>query len=238
MFKMEGKVAVVTGGNSGIGLSIARSLARQNVKVAMVARRRKKLEEAKALLESEGGEAEIFTADITSEDDVRQMAEDVYRRFGRVDILINNAGLGIFKNVEELESREWKNVIDVILTGTFYCTRYLLPYIYENKSGHVINITSLWAKENCATCSAYTAAKHGQKGFTESVREEARKHNVKVTNIMPGTVDSPFFSKVKWNHDFSRALQPEDVAKLVIDVLQFPERAVVEDVVLQAIHPA
>lgn len=235
---LEGRVAVVTGSNSGIGLAIARNLSRQKVKVALVARRRVKLEEAKALLESEGGEAEIFAADITCADEVEKMAGDIYRHFGRVDILVNNAGLGIFKNVEDLEISEWKKVIDVVLNGTFYCTHYLLPYIYQNKTGHVVNITSLWAKKDCPTCSAYTAAKHGQKGFTESLREEARKYNVKVTNIMPGTVDSPFFSRVKWDHDFSRALQPEDVAQMVLHVLQYPERAVVEEVILQAINPA
>ncbi len=232
---LEGKVAVVTGSSSGIGLATIRLLARHKVKVAMVGRSQNKLETALSLVESEGGEAQIFTTDITRADEVRQMAENVYSHFGRVDILINNAGLGIFKKVEDLEISDWHKVVDVVLHGTFYCTHYLLPYIYKNDRGHIIIVSSLWAKDNCATCSAYVAAKHGQKGFAESLREEARKHNVKVSNVMPGTVDSPFFEKCDWEIDASRALKVEDVAGLILYALQTSDQSAVEDVVMQAV---
>ncbi len=234
--QLEGKVAVVTGGGSGIGLATIQLLGRNKIKVAIVGRTQKKLQEAQDLVEREGGEAHIFPTDITKPDEVRQMAEQVYNHFGRIDILINNAGLGIFRNVEDLEISEWHNMVDVILNGTFYCTHYLLPYIYKNDRGHVIIISSLWAKDNCATCAGYVAAKHGQKGFAESLREEARKHNVKVSNIMPGTVDSPFFEKCDWDVDTSRALKVEDVAGLILYALQTSDHSAVEDVVMQAVN--
>lgn len=233
--KLKGKVAIVTGASSGIGKEISLELAKQKVKVALLARRKNKLEEVKKQIGNFKGSSIVVPTDVTSELQIKNSIETIINNYNQIDILVNNAGLGIFKEVQNLSVEEWDKQINVMLRGTFLMTKFSLPYIYKQKRGHIVNISSLWAKKFCATCSAYTAAKFGIRGFTQSLRKEARKKNVKVTNIMPGTVDTPFFEKSNWKTDLDKALKPKDIAKTITFILKLPDRAVVEKIILQAL---
>lgn len=228
---------MVTGASSGIGREISIKLGKSGVKTGLVARRKNKLEKVKEEIEKNGGEALAVPADLRKEKRVKKAVDKIVKKYNRLDILVNNAGLGIFKEVQDMKVEDWDKQVEVILRGSFLASKFSLPYIYKNKRGHVINITSLWAKRYCAKCSGYTSAKFGLRGFTDSLREEAKSHNVKVTNIMPGTVETPFFEKASWEHDFSKALQPKDIARLIVDILKYPDRANIEEVSIESISP-
>ncbi len=236
---LNNKVAVITGASSGIGQAIALKLGKEGVNTVLLARSEDKLRSVASEIEKLGSSALPLKTDITDENNVRESIEHTLLEFKRLDILVNNAGLGIFKNTEEMGSDEWREQLSVMLDGTFFTCKYSLPHMYRQKQGHVIAISSLWAKKGCKGCTAYTAAKFGTRGFMESLRIEARQHNVKVTNIMPGTVDTPFFQKADYSveQDMSGVLKAEDVAETVLYALKLPERAVCEEVVLQALHP-
>jgi len=235
--KLEGKTALVTGASSGMGRSIALALAAEGIQVGLLARHRDKLKQVRSEIESAGGRAFVVPADVNEVDQVEEAVRETAAQGGGLQILVNNAGLGLFKPVEELSLEEWDKHIDVMLRGAFIVTKAALPHIYAGEAGHIFFISSLWAKRFCGTCSAYTAAKFGVRGFAQSLREEARQHNVRVTNIMPGTVNTPFFEKANWNADLDRALLPEDVAYCLVSALKLPDRAMVEELVMQSMQP-
>ena len=234
---LQNKVAIVTGGNSGLGRAISKVLAAEGAEVALLARDEEKLNAVRDEIEAEGGSAIPVSADLTEPQAVEGAINGIAEQCGRIDVVVNNAGLGIFKTVEEMDLEEWDLQLDVMLRGAFLVTKHAFPHIYEQERGHLVMISSLWARRFCAKCSGYTAAKFGVRGLAQSLREDARPHNVKVTNVMPGTVDTPFFHKTDWETDLSHALQPEDVASTVLHALQLPDRAAIEEVVLQAIMP-
>lgn len=235
--ELKGTTALVTGASSGLGRAISVALADKGACVGLLARSEDKLAEVKGEIESSGGRAVALPADVTKPDEIADAVERLVRGVDGLDILVNNAGLGIFKPVAEMSIEEWDKHINVMLRGAFVVTHASLPHMFERERGHIVNISSLWAKRFCATCAAYTAAKFGVRGFSDSLREECRCHNVKVTNVMPGTVDTPFFDKSNWQADLSHALLPEDVGSVIVGLLEMPDRAVVEEVVLQAIQP-
>jgi len=235
--ELKESVAVVSGASSGLGKAISKKLASEGVKVGLLARSNEKLEQVRIEIEEKGGSSMCLPADLSIPEEVKQAVINTVSAYGAIDILVNNAGLGIFKLVEEMSIEEWDKHINVMLRGAFLLTKECLPHIYKNERGHIIVVSSLWSKRFCAKCAGYTAAKFGVRGFVQSLREEAREHNVKVTNVMPGTVETPFFDKADWETDLSRALQPEDIAGTVVHALQLPDRAVIEEVSIQAIRP-
>jgi 3-oxoacyl-[acyl-carrier protein] reductase len=234
---LRNKIAVITGGNSGIGRAIANAVAGEGTRVALLARREEKLKEVKNEIEKAGGTAMTVPTDVTKEEDVEKAMGKIADEWGGIDILVSNAGLGIFKRVEEMSVDEFEKHIDVMIKGAFVVTKLALPHLYARGAGHIIFISSLWAKRYCAKCTGYTAAKFGVRGLAQSLREEAREKNVKVTNVMPGTVATPFFDKAGWETDLSQAIQPEDVAATVLHALELPDRAVINEVEIEAIRP-
>lgn len=225
---IKDKVAVVTGASSGIGKETALRLGKANVKVALLARREENLKEIAAQIESEGGEALPLKTDVTSEQNIKDAINATLKTYGRIDMLVNIAGLGIFKPVEELSPAEWSKQIDVMLTGAFLATHHALPHIYNRKTGRVMFVTSLWGPTKTAPdCSAYNAAKSGTSALASSLREEIREKslNVGVTEIRPGTVATEFFDKAEYKGevDPNRVLNAGDVAKAIIEALSARE---------------
>jgi NADP-dependent 3-hydroxy acid dehydrogenase YdfG len=235
--ELKGKSALITGASSGLGRAIAIELGKEGAKVAVLARRQEQLAETAGLVDQAGGTGLAIPTDVTDPEQVSAAVERAAGELDGLDILVNNAGLGIFKRVEEMSIEEWDRQINVMIRGAFLVSHYALPHLYRREAGHVINVSSLWAIRFCPTCAAYTAAKFGVRGFTQSLREEAREHNVRVTNIMPGTVATEFFDKSNWSTDTSAALRDEDIAATALFALKLPDHAVMEEVTLQAIHP-
>ena len=236
----DSRIIVITGASSGVGEYAARRLGRDKENhLVLVARREENLAKLADEITSLGGSATIFPADVTDEDSVKDLSYYLGEAYGRVNVLFNNAGLGIFRPLIELEPQEWKLMNDVMVYGTFLCTKHLLPLMMEaTEPRHVLVNSSLWGfRGDTALCTAYVAAKFAQRGLTLSLREELRHHDIKVTCLMPGSIDTPFFDDNSWAHDPTRILDPEELAEVIRDIIEYRGNLVIEDVVIQSINP-
>ena len=236
--ELKGKVALVTGASSGIGASIVRALARAGCTVVLAARSESDLA---TVADSCAAEAQtlIVPTDVRDKEQVRRMIETTVAAHGRIDVLVNNAGLGIFKPVVDLTAAEFDAIVSVNLRGAFLATKYALPHMYERREGAIINISSIAGKHGFASGGAYCASKFGLMGLMECVFHEARKYDVRVVTITPGSVDTPFFDEAQTtvpNRD--RILQPDDVAETVILALTLPQRALVRELDIRPTNPA
>lgn len=225
---VRGQVAVVTGGGRGIGAAIAASLAQLGMKVVVCGRSMEPLRETARKLAAQGGECLALPCDVGDDDSVAEFAADVRKRFGRVDVLINNAGVGAFSTaLHELDLSEWERVIATNLRGPYLMIRAFAPLMIEQKSGHIVNISSLAGKNALPKGAVYAASKWGLNGLTYSVAEELRPHGIRVSVVCPGSVHtdlSPHTGK-----DPAKMLQPEDVAHAVeMLVTQAPQSFVSE----------
>ncbi len=234
-------VVVITGASSGLGRDLSITMSKnKDHHIILVARNKEKLSEVKDIIVENGGHASFYTADISNEEEIKDLADYLKEAFGKVNILINNAGLGIFKPMIDLTSEEWKLMQDTMIFGTFLCTKYLLPMILQaNEPRHVLINSSYWGiKGDTPLCTAYVASKFAQRGISLSLREELRYHNIKVTCLLPGSIHTPFFDHGGgWAHDPKRMLSSEDLAELINDIVHYKGNLVVEEVVVQGINP-
>jgi len=225
---LAGQVAVVTGAGRGIGSAIARKLARMGATAVLCGRTKSTLDEtAQSILEA-GGKTEVIPCDITVLHQLEYAATRVESTFGRLDILVNNAGVGGFNDaLHNLPPDEWDRILNTNLRGVFYSIRCFVPIMIRAYSGHIINISSLAGKNALPNGAAYAASKWGLNGLTYSVAEELRGHNIRVSVVCPGSVDtelSPHAGK-----DPNKMLQPDDVAHAVaMLVTQAPQSFVSE----------
>jgi 3-oxoacyl-[acyl-carrier protein] reductase len=234
MTKLDHKVAVITGGSKGIGKAIALGLARQGCKVVIAARAREDLKVAESELKEFAPDVLGVQADVRRINDVRNLAEEVQNKFGPAQILVNNAGIGRFGEVATMEDEDFRATLETNLFGVFYCTKFFLQGMISQGEGHVINIGSLAGKNSFAGGSAYCASKHALISFAECLLLEVRHHNIKVSTICPGTVQTDFGSVSK---DKQWALTPEDVSKCVIDVLTSSQASLVSMIDLRPLRP-
>ena len=190
MKKLEGRVALVTGASKGLGQAMALALAAAGARLALVARSREPLEQAAAEARALGVEAEAFPADIADEAAVAQLAHDVIARFGRLDILINNAGVNVRKPLTEFTLEEWRLVLDTNLTGAFLMCRAFVPHMQGQGYGRIINICSNQSHVSMAHRSAYGASKAGLLGFTRALALELAREGITVVGISPGVFDT------------------------------------------------
>jgi 3-oxoacyl-[acyl-carrier protein] reductase len=232
---LKGKYAVVTGGTRGIGRAISERLLRDGATVALCGRTRASAERAAAeLSQATGGEALGIAADVSRLEDVRRFFETVAERFPGLDVLVNNAGAGAFASVDRLTPAEWHSMIDLNLTGVFYCCHYALPLIKQRGGGFVINISSLAGKNPFAGGAAYNASKFGLNGFSEAMMLDLRYDKIRVSYIMPGSVDTDFGGQAG-RSDWKIA--PEDVAEVAAMLLRMPERTLVSRVEMRPSRP-
>ncbi len=225
---LAGQVAVVTGAGRGIGAAIARQLAALGATAVLCGRTQSALDAtAQAILQA-GGKTEVIPCDVTVLHQVEYASARVDSTFGRLDILVNNAGIAGFNTLlHELAPEEWDRILNTNLRGVYYMMRAFAPLMIRAYSGHIINISSLSGKNPLPKGAAYAASKWGLNGMSYSVAEELRPHNVRVSVICPGSVDtelSPHAGK-----DPNKMLQPEDVAHAVsMLVTQAPQSFVSE----------
>jgi 3-oxoacyl-[acyl-carrier protein] reductase len=224
MESLQGKVAIVTGGSRGIGLAIARALVAENVQVAVTGRDEAHLSRARRAIEGAGpGAIETLRADVRDYDQISQVIQATAARFGALDFLINNAGVGIFADVGTLTLQQWSEVIDTNLTGVFNACRAALPHLRRRGAGFIVNISSLAGKNPFAGGAAYCASKAGLNAFSEALMQEVRYDNIRVSCIMPGSVATEFSGHEIKGVDWKIA--PEDVAEIVVDLFKHPARS-------------
>lgn len=232
---LENKVAVVTGGTKGIGRSIAEELLKNAAKVFVCARNAEELRQSLTEL-NQIGHAEGEICDVRSFDQVKMMLDEAERKFGGIDILINNAGIGMFKAVAETEPEEFRAVLETNLFGVFYACQVVIPKMKKRGGGYIINISSLAGTNAHPKMSAYNASKFGLNGFSEALMQEVRQDNIKVSYVMPGSVNTEFGGE-RTPTDTAWMLQPADVAQVVINLLQMDERALPSRVELRPSKP-
>ncbi|QDX95342.1 3-oxoacyl-[acyl-carrier protein] reductase [Brevibacillus laterosporus] len=226
----QGKKALITGAGKGIGRAIAIALAKEGAHLGLVARTESDLQDlATELQKTYGITVRIATADISNRSDVEAAYAKVKAELGSIDILINNAGTASFGTVTDMAPEEWERIISVNLFGTYYMTYAVLPDMIAQNSGNIINVASTAGERGFATGSAYCASKFAVMGFTESVLQEVRKHNIRVTALTPSTVNTELAvnAGLKIGGE-DHMMQPEDVAELALATLRLPERVFVK----------
>lgn len=238
MNNIEGKSAVVTGATRGIGLAITRALLERGGRVFICGRDRADVEQTVATLRSEHGDGVHGTAcDVRSYDDVRSLFSDVRQAFGTLDILVNNAGIGSHSYVEHMPVEEWNATIATNLSGVFHCCHEALPLMKGSGGGYIINIGSLAGKHASAGSSAYCASKFALVGFSEALMQEVRYDHIRVSLVMPGSVNTSFGRSGGQDPSKTWKLLPEDVAAVVINLLEMDPRALPSQIELRPSEP-
>ncbi len=217
-------VAVVTGGTKGIGLATARALLAEGYRVAASARTAADVSRIESELEGEfGGRVLGVVCDVRASAQCDALIDATVERFGRLDVLVNNAGLGIFRPTDELTDEDWSRQIDTNLSGAFYCSRAAVPHLKRSDGAWIIHIGSLAGRNPFAGGVAYNATKFGLLGMAEAMMLDLRYDGIRVTTIMPGSVNTHFFGRVP--EPDSWRLDAEDVARAIVDLLRYPSRA-------------
>jgi NAD(P)-dependent dehydrogenase (short-subunit alcohol dehydrogenase family) len=231
MLDLADRVAVVTGGTRGIGLATARMLVHAGSAVVVAARSGRDVERVADEL---GPRALGVACDVRRVDECERLMARTVERFGHLDILINNAGLGVFAPVEAMSLDDWHRQIETNLDGVFYCCRAALPHL-KRAGGWIINIGSLAGKNAFAGGAAYNASKFGLLGFSEALMLEVRHDGVRVSCVMPGSVATDFSGDAAAGTDWK--LHAEDVAQVVQDLLAFPGRALPSRIEIRPSRP-
>jgi len=236
--ELKDKVAVVTGGTRGLGYSIVEALLAEGAKVFICGRDGAVL---KSALEHLGkGTKDCIagnTADMRHYEDCRKLIRAAAERFGGLDILVNNAGVGIFKAVDELTPEEWNSIIETNLSGVFYCCREAIPLMRKRGGGYIFNISSLAGVNPFAGGSAYNASKFGLNGFSEAMMQDIRHDGIRVSYIMPGSVDTDFAAAPGSKARATWKLTGEDIAKAVVDLYKFPKSALASRIEMRPSQP-
>ena len=234
---MKERVAVVTGGTRGIGRAIAEALVSAGASVAITARSEKDVASAVSQLNEIGpGRAAGYDCDVRDYDQVKPLFAKIAADLGGVDILINNAGIGIFAPVESMDVADFHAVLETNVFGVFHCCHEAIPLMKQRGGGYIINISSLAGTNAHPQMAAYNASKFGLNGFSEALMQEVRHDKIKVSYIMPGSVNTEFGGDEP-NAEKSWQIQPADIAQVVMDLLQQPERSLVSRVEIRPSRP-
>jgi 3-oxoacyl-[acyl-carrier protein] reductase len=236
MKMFAGKVALVTGGSRGIGLAIARALVERGAQVAITATSDATLQAGTAALKKVSDAAVVLPirADVRRHDQVEQAIDTAVRRFGGLDALVNNAGVGAFRPVADMTVEEWHRVIDTNLNGVFYSCHAALPHLRARGGGWIISISSLAGVNAFPEAAAYCASKAALNAFSESLMQEVRHDGIRVAYVMPGSVRTDFTGS---GHNDEWKLAPDDVAQVVVDLMAHPSRSLPSRVEIRPARP-
>lgn len=231
---IDSKIALVTGASRGIGRAFSQALVNKGATVYGLARSTAKLEQ----IADELGEHFIpITMDITNHNRIAEWINDTFSDNHEPDILINNAGVGLFADVDRLPLEDWEAMIRTNLSGTFYMTRQLVPLMKQNESVcHIINIASIAGKIGSPQLSGYNASKYGLRGFSEGLFKELRYDGIKVTCFNPGSIATDFFSKNNMD-THPNMMQPDDVASVLVNILETPDNFLINDITMRPLNP-
>ena len=222
MNKVKGKVAYITGGSKGIGFGIAKTLLDNGMHVAISSRTMEAAKQAAASLSADSSRILALQSNVSSLADETKAIQATLDYFGQMDVLVANAGVGHFANIESITEEQWKETIDTNLTGVFNSVKAGIEALKQSK-GYIITIASLAGTNFFENASAYNASKFGLVGFTQAVMLDLRKYGIKVTTIMPGSVATHFNNHIPNDADAWK-IQPEDIGQMVADLLQMNPR--------------
>lgn len=237
VINLTSKIAIVTGATKGIGRAIAESLVRAGAQVAITARNEEEIGTTVADLKKLGtGTAAGYVCDVRGYEQVKSVISTINKEFGGLDILINNAGVGVFASVESMSVEDFRTVLETNVFGVFYCCHEAIPLMKQRGGGYIINISSLAGANPHAEMAAYNASKFGLNGFSEALMQEVRQDGIKVSYIMPGSVNTAFGGDEP-SEEKSWQLQPTDIAQVVMDLLEYPDRTLPSRIEIRPSRP-
>ena len=221
MLSLKDKVIVITGASSGIGHAAALKFAEKGASLVLAARRAEKLQQLQNQIVEFNPNCIYVPTDLTKPEQVQNLFKKVIERFGKIDILINNAGRGLKSELVNITLEDFNSVIDTNLTSVFLCTQQAVRIMTEkNVKGHIITVCSIAGLFGAPTYSAYCASKHAVNGFVKSLKWELRKHHIKISAIYPARVDTEFFNSYRKRPSKRQLLSPNDIAELLLAVAQ------------------
>jgi 3-oxoacyl-[acyl-carrier protein] reductase len=235
--KLDGAIALVTGAGRGIGKAIALTLARNGATTILTARSLKELEAVRDEITGTGGHAHAIRTDLTNESEIDNLFKEISSRFSRLDVLINNAGLGVFSKVRELSTEDFDLMWRLNMRAVFLCSKRAIPLLEQKRSGVIVNIASLAGKNAFVGGAGYSATKWGLIGFSRTLMLEVRELNIRVITICPGSVDTSFSSERKDRERSEQILHPQDVADTVLAAILLPGRAMVSEIDIRPTNP-
>ena len=241
--KLSGTTAVITGATSGIGRETAREFASAGSKVVVAGRRRDRLQELVKEIEAKGGQALAVPTDVADQAQVESLIENAVRHFGRVDVLVNNAGVAIASRFEEMPLEDFRRLMDVNFWGAVYACRAAVPQMRKQRGGVILNVSSIFGKRGMPFETAYCASKFALAGFSESLRVELMSENIDVCTIFPGAVETEIFDAAANNTglelpSYVPKFPAKQMAKLIVRTARFPQAEVVAAFDAQAINLA
>lgn len=226
---MDNKTALITGAGRGIGKAICLRLAECGFgTIILASRTEKELKETADEIEKTGTTAFVYPIDISVEDQVIKLFEFLKTKSGTLDLLVNNAGIGVFKPLTETTAEEWNRVLDVNLNGTFLCAREAMKMMKTQSNGTIVNISSVVGIKGYPNQGAYTASKHGMVGLTKVIAEEGREFGIRAHVICPGGVNTGLVGDARPDINKEELLQPEDIAELVVYLVNLPKQAMID----------
>jgi NADP-dependent 3-hydroxy acid dehydrogenase YdfG len=233
--EIKDKVAYITGGSKGIGFGIAKALIGEGLKVAISGRDPETVARAAVELSEDDTRVMAITSDVRSLDQEKHAVDQIIDKWGRLDVLIANAGVGYFGSIDEMTEDQWKSVIDTNLTGVFHSVKASLAPLKVSK-GYIITLASLAGTNFFANGAAYNASKFGLVGFSQAIMLDLRYHGIKVTTIMPGSVSSFFNDRTPSDADAWK-IQPEDIGAIVADLLKMHPRTLPSKIEVRPTQP-
>lgn len=240
--QLKDRVALVTGASSGIGEATALRLAEMGAKVAVTARRADRLEALAAKIREAGGEVQIIVADLMQETDAARIVEDCVGHYGRIDVLVNNAGVMLLSPIDEADPKDWRNMIELNLLNLMISCKAALPHMRKQGDGHIVNISSTAGRTAAPTASGYNASKWGLNGFSEALRRETHKDGIRITLIEPGIVETELRDHIPHKETQSmlneaagamRQLQGEDIAAAIAYAVSQPAHVNVNEILIR-----
>ncbi|GCE26885.1 oxidoreductase [Dictyobacter alpinus] len=239
---LQGKVALITGASSGIGAASALSLAAEGAHVAVVARRGERLQDLVRQIQKNGGQALPIVADVADEQEVAEMVKHVKNTLGRIDILVNNAGVMLLGQIDGANTEDWRRMVAINVMGLMYTTHAVLPIMKEQNRGHIVNISSVAGRVARAGSGVYNVTKWGVVAFSEALRQESYKNNIRVTVIEPGAVATELTDHItdeaakqkqgEWLQGLT-PLESEDIAAAIVYAVTQPERVNVNEILIR-----
>ena len=221
-------IAIITGASSGIGKALTRKLSNFGYHTVIIARSIDKL----LLIKENNNECTPIKADLSKIEDIKKIISKI-KHPENIEVLVNNAGIGIFNKVQDISIEEWDKQLNTNLRGAFLMTKSFLPYMINKSKGKIIFINSVAGLSPYAFGSAYVASKYGMRGFSASLREEVRENNIKVISIHPGAVDTPLWDKSGSDFDRKEMLNTEDVSEMILQTIIAPNNLVCEEITLR-----
>jgi NAD(P)-dependent dehydrogenase (short-subunit alcohol dehydrogenase family) len=227
--RLAGKVAIVTGASRGIGRAISIALAQEEATVVLAARSIRKLQETATKIKQVGGKAEIVVTDLTEEKSITNLVKVTNKKFGRLDILINNAGITHSAKLQETKTKDWDRCFQVNARAPFLLCREALPLLQKADAAYIVNISSVVGVKGYPLQSAYTASKHAIRGMTISLAEELKGSNIRVHLLCPGGVDTELIPRVRPDLKKEDLMRPEEIAELVVYLVTHKGKARIDE---------